>query len=178
MEEGYEALSVRKIAGRIEYSTGVIYHYFLDKEEIVRAVAEEGYGRILKEINRVVFDPDQPVEGIKNFFLEYYRAMLENRSYAKLALLSDIEGILQKAVILEKGISQRSTSMGILTARLEGAMARGLIKVKDPELTAQLLWTTFYGLLARLILEKNTPPEQQKRLMDELFLLVDSYLLP
>jgi AcrR family transcriptional regulator len=33
--EGVENISVRKIAGMIEYSPAIIYHYFKNKEEII-----------------------------------------------------------------------------------------------------------------------------------------------
>lgn len=31
IEEGFEALTVRKISDRMDYTTGVIYHHFKDK---------------------------------------------------------------------------------------------------------------------------------------------------
>jgi AcrR family transcriptional regulator len=40
-KEGYESVSMRKIAERIEYSPTTIYLYFRDKEELVREVCEE-----------------------------------------------------------------------------------------------------------------------------------------
>lgn len=43
VEEGYENLSIRKIANKIEYSPGIIYHYFKDKSEIITFVVEQGY---------------------------------------------------------------------------------------------------------------------------------------
>lgn len=35
IEEGFEALTVRKISDRMDYTTGVIYHHFKDKQEII-----------------------------------------------------------------------------------------------------------------------------------------------
>lgn len=43
--EGYENLSIRKLARRIEYSPRTIYLYFADKEELLRDVVEEGFRR-------------------------------------------------------------------------------------------------------------------------------------
>lgn len=176
--EGYAALSVRRIAARIEYSTGVIYHYFQDKDEIIRAVAERGYRQILDRIEQTAYDPEQPIEGIKAFFMAYFSLMLSNRNLAKVALLGDLDGIIQKATVLPEGISRRSPTFRVMTTRLEAAMERGLIRRADPELTAQLIWTSAYGLLARLILEKDTGDAQRQRLMDELFNLLEKYLRP
>jgi len=49
--EGYENLSIRKLARRIEYSPRTIYLYFSDKEELLRDVVEEGFRRT-REIRR------------------------------------------------------------------------------------------------------------------------------
>ncbi len=176
--EGYAALSVRKIASRIEYSTGVIYHYFSDKEDIIRAVAEDGFMRILARMQDTPFDPEKPIEGFKKFYLRYFDLMLENPSWSKLALLADIDSILEKTSVLDRGISKKSATFEIMTGRLASAMKAGKVRQADPELTAQIIWTTAYGLIARLILEKNIDKKQRDRLVKEFFSLLDSYLKP
>jgi AcrR family transcriptional regulator len=41
--EGYQTVSIRKIAERIEYSPAAIYGYFPSKDDIFFALAEEGF---------------------------------------------------------------------------------------------------------------------------------------
>src|ERR1700730_9354283 len=43
VKEGYENVSIRKIAERIEYSPAAIYGYFPSKDDIFFALAEEGF---------------------------------------------------------------------------------------------------------------------------------------
>ena len=43
VREGYENVSIRKIAERIEYSPAAIYGYFPSKDDIFFALAEEGF---------------------------------------------------------------------------------------------------------------------------------------
>src|SRR5947208_12871855 len=50
--EGYQNVSIRKIAERIEYSPAAIYGYFSCKDDIFFALAEEGF--------RLLGDPDDP----------------------------------------------------------------------------------------------------------------------
>jgi len=176
--EGYVALSVRKIASRIEYSTGVIYHYFSDKEDIIRAVAEDGFQRILERMRETPFDPDKPIEGFKGFLLRYFDLMFENPSWSKLALFSDIDSILERTSVLDRGISRKSATFEIMTGRLDAAMKMGKVRQADPELTSQLIWTTAYGLIARLVLEKKTDKKQRARLVKEFLNLLDIYLKP
>src|SRR6266404_5445040 len=41
--EGYQNVSIRKVAERIEYSPAAIYGYFPSKDDIFFALAEEGF---------------------------------------------------------------------------------------------------------------------------------------
>ncbi|GAC1423984.1 MAG: hypothetical protein PVS3B3_11520 [Ktedonobacteraceae bacterium] len=43
MQNGVEALSIREIAGRIDYSPSGLYEYFASKEEIIDALVNEGF---------------------------------------------------------------------------------------------------------------------------------------
>ena len=43
VSEGYQQVSIRKIAERIEYSPAAIYSYFPSKDDIFFALAEEGF---------------------------------------------------------------------------------------------------------------------------------------
>lgn len=45
--DGHEALTIRKLANRIEYSPRTIYLYFADKEALLEDVVEEGFRRTL-----------------------------------------------------------------------------------------------------------------------------------
>src|SRR4051812_37765828 len=47
--EGFQNVSIRKIAERIEYSPAAIYGYFPSKDDIFFALAEEGF-RLLSEM--------------------------------------------------------------------------------------------------------------------------------
>lgn len=46
MQSGVEALSIREIAGRIDYSPSGLYEYFSSKEEIIGELVNEGFARL------------------------------------------------------------------------------------------------------------------------------------
>ena len=45
--EGYERVTMRRIADAIEYSPTTIYNHFEDKDDLVHALCEEDFGRLL-----------------------------------------------------------------------------------------------------------------------------------
>src|SRR6188472_2023479 len=71
--EGFQQVSIRKIAERIEYSPAAIYSYFPGKDDIFFALAEEGF-RILADQAQAgaqgITDPlDRLRRGLWGFYL-------------------------------------------------------------------------------------------------------------
>src|SRR5262245_65973736 len=50
IKEGYDRLSMRRIAHRIEYSPTAIYLHFRDKQELVFSLCEETFSRLVREL--------------------------------------------------------------------------------------------------------------------------------
>jgi AcrR family transcriptional regulator len=70
--EGYENVSIRKIAERVEYSPAAIYGYFTGKEEIFFALAESGFRLFARSVKRIKPTPD-PLEMLRRRFWQYYQ---------------------------------------------------------------------------------------------------------
>lgn len=168
-KDGFEKLSIRKIADKIEYSPGIIYHYFKDKNELVSCVVEETYNALIKTLSKIPIDNEHPEKTIINSMKIYIEFMLENAESFKAIMMNNIESIESKVNMLEKNISKKRTSMKNLTELIEIGVKKGLFKTDDAELTAQIIWTSTYGLLSRLILEKNITKEQKEKLVNHNF---------
>jgi AcrR family transcriptional regulator len=169
LNEGYEYLSIRKIAHAIEYTPGIIYHYFRDKQEIVFCIAEEGYQKILQSISQVKIDLQDPQSSIEAVFRNYIDQMLASPQLFRILMMNDIEGIGEKVNILEEGISVKRKSIESLSKLIVLCIQMGKFRDVHPELTAQIIWTGIYGLVSRLILEKNVSPEQKEKLISHQF---------
>ncbi|GIM29737.1 TetR family transcriptional regulator [Clostridium polyendosporum] len=177
IKEGYENLSIRKIANKIEYSPGTIYHYFQDKAEIVVSVVEEGYGRILKSLSEVPVDVENPEKSIEKGFRTYIELMLEAPQQFRAVLMNDIDAIQEKVNMLEEGVSKERKSIQGLCKLVELGIEKGKFRKMDVELTAQIIWTSTHGLLSRLILEKNIPQQQKENLINHHFEIIINGLM-
>jgi AcrR family transcriptional regulator len=82
--EGFQNVSIRKIAERIEYSPAAIYGYFPSKDDIFFALAEEGL-RLLGDPGQVHGDPrleDAPaLERVRAVFWRLYEFSREQPQY-------------------------------------------------------------------------------------------------
>ncbi|OPJ58502.1 TetR/AcrR family transcriptional regulator [Clostridium oryzae] len=167
--KGYENLSIRKIANKIEYSPGIIYHYFKDKADILSCIVEIGYKKILKQISSVPINEENPSETLVEALKRYIDFMLQNPQLFKIILMSDIDSIQHKINILEQGISSKRETIGGLSKLISIAITKGNFREMDPELTAQIIWTSTHGLISRLIIEKEVSEHQKNRLIQHHF---------
>lgn len=166
IEEGYEKLSIRKIASRIEYSPGNIYHYFKDKSEIISYIVASGYKNILKEVSKIKIDYENPAKTITDGLRAYINYMLRNPEQFKVILMNSIDEVQAQVNILEKGISKQRESIANLTKFIELGIESGNFREMDAELTAQNIWADTYGLIGRLIIEESISEIQKSRLID------------
>ncbi len=73
IKEGWEALSTRKLADHVEYSTTIIYTHFKNKEAILLALRERGFEVYLEIIEKeTAIHSDDPIKAIKQISLEVF----------------------------------------------------------------------------------------------------------
>jgi AcrR family transcriptional regulator len=78
--EGYQNVSIRKIADRIEYSPAAIYSYFASKDDIFFALAEEGF-HLLIATAQVGDDESTEREGLDSLRRSFWQFYQFSRSH-------------------------------------------------------------------------------------------------
>ncbi len=68
--EGYEEVTMRRIAEAIEYSPTTIYLHFEDKDDLVRALCHADFGRLLEAMQLAPASAD-PIEAIRQLGRAY-----------------------------------------------------------------------------------------------------------
>ncbi|KOA20429.1 HTH-type transcriptional regulator BetI [Clostridium homopropionicum DSM 5847] len=169
LKEGIQGLSIRKITNAIEYSPAIVYHYFKDKNQIVESIATEGYEKILAAIRSVKVDENSPEKEIEEVFRKYIEASLLHPDEYKAFMLCEDSTVLTKTCILERGISEKSQTMKLLDSCIKKGIEQGIFEPYNEELTAQIIWTSTFGLIIKIILEKDISQEQINRLIDHHF---------
>jgi AcrR family transcriptional regulator len=82
VKEGYDNVSIRKIAEGIEYSPAAIYSYFPSKDDIFFALAEEGFRLLYGDRERFVeLDAIPPLDRIRRIFWRLYEFSREQPQY-------------------------------------------------------------------------------------------------
>ena len=163
VREGYENVTMRKIAGRIEYSPTTIYHHFADKGQLFACLLESYHARLLARIREIQGRGEDPITELKLGMRAYTDFGLANPSYYKLAFMSPPE--FKAGAYLTEG-STGTELFQSLRSSAERCIRRGLFRPMDAGFTAQVLWTMNHGVTSLLISNPNFPWADREALID------------
>ncbi|MEO6177482.1 MAG: TetR/AcrR family transcriptional regulator [Flavobacterium circumlabens] len=71
-EEGWQGLSMRKIADKIEYTAPIIYEYFSNKEAILNELTGKGFIKLAKELQEAQDRFEKPEEQLEAMWMAYW----------------------------------------------------------------------------------------------------------
>jgi AcrR family transcriptional regulator len=83
-EEGWQGLSMRKIADKIEYTAPIIYEYFSNKEAILQELTCTGFGILTKDLLAVKAETQDPAEQLEGMWLAYWNFAHTNKEMYQL----------------------------------------------------------------------------------------------
>ncbi|HXK10476.1 MAG TPA: TetR/AcrR family transcriptional regulator [Vicinamibacteria bacterium] len=144
--EGYDRVTMRRIAEAIEYSPTTIYLHFEDKEDLVRALCHADFGRLL-EAMETVGRPEDPVEAIRWLGRAYCSFALEHPNQYRFMFMTPV-GRDERP---PEGGNPGSLSFVHLLDAVRGAIAAGRFRPIEPLTAAQVLWMSVHGVAAALI---------------------------
>lgn len=163
--EGFEKLSIRKIAKKIDYSPSIIYHYFQDKEEIVNNVMQIGYKKIISSLSSAEMSSYSPKKRLVEMAKSYIEAALKMPDEFMAAQLNTSEEALKHTASLFKGASKEKPALLALYQCLQELYKDKDIDESTVELTAQTIAVATLGLIFKLYIEKNIGEEQRQKLI-------------
>ncbi|MFD0793795.1 TetR/AcrR family transcriptional regulator [Mucilaginibacter litoreus] len=71
-KEGWQALSMRKIADAIEYTAPIIYEYFANKDAIILELTRTGFLKLAKKLQDAKDKHDSPAQQLEEMWLAYW----------------------------------------------------------------------------------------------------------
>lgn len=144
--EGYDAVTMRRIAEAIEYSPTTIYHHFEDKDDVVKALCEEDFGRLFAALAPAGEAPasGDPVDAIRGLGRAYCAFGLAYPFHYRFMFLTPAK---QHEVDCE---SPGHRSFALLRGAVERALASGRFRPLPADTIAQVLWAGIHGAVALL----------------------------
>jgi len=170
-EKGYHQTSMNEIAQKAEFSVGTLYNFFINKEELYKAMVNEKASEFYEILKDVLDSPGSPEEVLKKWVDTKIRLYTENRQFFSIffvesmkinislraALTGEIRQLHQDirkrlAGIFEKGIKEKNFTgfdPWLLALSLDGMVNSILVSIVEHpdsmEITTDLILDIFYS---------------------------------
>jgi AcrR family transcriptional regulator len=153
-QQGWDTVTTRRLAERIEYSQPVLYSHFRGKREIIGAVALEGAAELAAAVRAAIAAADGPRERVHALARAYLD--FATRNPAVYDAIFQLDGGLPYAQ--EDTPEPLKDAFAALLECLGGVAGDGV----DPGLFTETFWAALHGL-ATLTRAGRLPPEDTEQ---------------
>ncbi|MBK8720788.1 MAG: TetR/AcrR family transcriptional regulator [Saprospiraceae bacterium] len=172
--DGWNALSMRKIANQIDYSVPVIYEYFDSKEVLLDELRQKGFEILNKYLRKSIETEKAPQKMITNLAKSYWNFAMEFPSYYQLMFNYDFIQIDRK-----DGVAENNVTISIFKDAIHWLAPNSRY---DEELSMELvdyLLALLHGMITlannKSIFDKNFEFNKLKKATERFIRSVSSY---
>jgi AcrR family transcriptional regulator len=157
LKEGFEAVSMRRIAQAIEYTPAAIYTHFADKQALLMALGETDF-RLLRESMREVDHIEDPVERLRAGGLAYIHFALDHPHHYRLMFMTRWPQMDPAQCPIEHGNADQD-AFACLEQVVGECIRTGRFKpaYRDPQVVTQLCWAAVHGVVSLFITHGDDP---------------------
>src|SRR5688572_21950224 len=161
-DEGWQSLSIRKIADAIEYSIPVIYDHFQNKEAILVEFAKEGFQLLSKRIQKAKEKSNDPAEQLRAVADAYWNFAFKNKEYYQL-----MYGMGMPGCEIEKCFPERGNFRNLVMEPVAAIISKSKNPGENPCLKYFTFWSILHGLISIKSMNSNVSDEVNKLVMDD-----------
>lgn len=164
LEEGFENVSMRRIAESIEYSPATIYLYFKDKNEIFYALHAMGLEKLYERQQSILAVKD-PWKRLRKHGEVYVSFALENPEYYDLIFI--MRGVGER-IREDKCWDVGSRSFEFLKQNVRECIEAGYLEKTNLDMAAFAFWSVTHGIASLVIRDRCVmfPPEGLSALIE------------
>jgi len=163
--EGFQRVSMRRLAEKIEYSPSTIYMHFTSKDDLFECVCEQTFAQLSDMFAEIVGSCQDPLEVLQKCCRAYIDFGLTHpQQYTVAFLLTSHPGLEPTEV--SKHFPRAMEAFYQLRTEIVHCMAIGHFDDVDPDLISQVIWASLHGLTALLIQKPSFPWCEKERLID------------
>jgi len=142
-EDGWQGLSIRKIAEAIEYSIPVIYDHFENKEAILSEFTRQGFRVLTVSLKHARHASDDAGQQLKAVALAYWKFAFENQEYYQL-----MYGMGMPSCETVNQMKELQEFIGFLKDTIIKLLEERSCANADPDLKTKSLWSMLHGLVS------------------------------
>jgi len=157
LRDGFEAVSMRKIAAAIEYTPAAIYTHFPDKQSLLMALADTDFG-LFHESMRGVETIADPIERLRAGGRAYIQFAFENPQHYRLMFMTTWPHIEPCESGIEHGNTDEDAYASLKTV-VADCIHGGFFRPEyhDVQRVTQTCWAAVHGVVSLYITHGNDP---------------------
>ena len=161
-EEGWQALSMRKIADKIEYTAPIIYEYYANKEAILLELTKKGFMLLAAKMQEAKNKHTGLAEQLEAMWLAYWNFAFEEKEYYQLMF-----GVEMNCCIMDEILPAGSTPYDIAAGPIAEMM--GIADPEDDRVCTKYYtyWSIIHGLISINIVRKGTSDEINRQILKD-----------
>jgi len=152
VEQGFENVSIRKIADLIEYSPTTVYLHFKDKNQILFELHEMGFAKFA-EYTADIWEIKNPLLRLHKMGERYISFGLENPAFYDLMFILKAPMDALNAMKDCEWISG-DAALGKLKELLKECMDKNLIAKTDVDAVSMAIWSLVHGMVSLAIRDR------------------------
>jgi len=151
-EEGWQALSMRKIADIIEYTPPVIYEYFANKEALMLELTKKGYLMLAKDMKAARDKHTSPEKQLEDMWLTYW-----NFAFAEKELYQLMFGIEVNCCVWDNSVPEAEIPANMIWDVI--GKLTGLENPPDDMICKRYytFWSVVHGLISINLVRQGVP---------------------
>jgi AcrR family transcriptional regulator len=151
--DGYEAVTMRRVAAAIEYSPTAIYLHFADKSALFNAICDETFSRLVARLARQHQRSPDPMSFLREGLLTYVTFGLEHPNHYTVTFILGA----RRDTPQEYEGSAGARAFGMLHDAVQAAVDAGHLRTDNVQATSQALWAAAHGVVSLLIRHPDFP---------------------
>jgi AcrR family transcriptional regulator len=162
-EEGWQALSMRKIADVIEYTAPIIYEYFSNKEAILLELTRKGYLILAKDLREAKSKHRLPAKQLEAMWEAYW-----NFAFANKELYQGMFGVTTNcACEMVNNLSEADLPWDIITEVIGELM--GITDMESETICTKYytLWSVVHGLVSINLLSRGVSDDINRQVLKD-----------
>jgi AcrR family transcriptional regulator len=173
VEEGYDNVSMRRVADKIEYSPTTIYLYFKDKSDLMYEICEETFANLRKRLEAMREQDGDPLVMLRRGLRAYVEFGIEHPQHYKATFVMPHEHQDPKESAKHKSPdSEGMKTFAFLRAGVQECVNAGKLR-GDVDTISRALWAGIHGITSLLIVNHDFPWGDKEKVID---LTIDSML--
>lgn len=142
-QDGWGAVTIRRIADLIEYTPPIVYEYFASKDALLEELQAQGFAELADRVQAsLASEPDarQRLLTATGAYLDF--------AYTEPELYQLMHGGSSAAVSLDKTLAQATRVGTIMEGCLQNWAAAESITLADPAAAVEMTWGLLHGLVS------------------------------